>query len=63
MAPIRMERSGQRQLSLPRIDLLGGGNNLGTVFTIDADGSSYRVLHVFQGICCGKSDGSFPVSG
>ncbi|HLY06577.1 MAG TPA: choice-of-anchor tandem repeat GloVer-containing protein [Rhizomicrobium sp.] len=40
----------------------GAGTNLGTVFRVDISGGNYAVLHVFQGICCGNSDGSFPVS-
>lgn len=41
----------------------GGGTNLGTVFRMDISGGNYTVLHTFQGICCGNSDGSFPASG
>ncbi|HEX3430482.1 MAG TPA: choice-of-anchor tandem repeat GloVer-containing protein [Rhizomicrobium sp.] len=41
----------------------GAGTNLGTVFKINLDGSGYSILHVFQGICCGNADGSFPRSG
>lgn len=41
----------------------GGAPNLGTVFKVNLDGSNYTVLHAFQGICCGNSDGSFPRSG
>ncbi|HEX3944556.1 MAG TPA: choice-of-anchor tandem repeat GloVer-containing protein [Rhizomicrobium sp.] len=41
----------------------GGGTNLGTVFRMDISGGNYTVLHVFQGICCGNSDGSFASSG
>jgi uncharacterized repeat protein (TIGR03803 family) len=41
----------------------GAGTNLGTVFRINPDGSGYTILHVFQGICCGNADGSFPYSG
>lgn len=41
----------------------GGGPNLGTVFKMDISGGNYTVLHTFQGICCGNSDGSFPFSG
>lgn len=41
----------------------GGGTNLGTVFRMAVNGDDYAVLHVFQGICCGNSDGSFPSSG
>jgi uncharacterized repeat protein (TIGR03803 family) len=41
----------------------GGVNNLGTVFRVDISGGNYAVLHTFQGICCGNSDGSFPFSG
>lgn len=41
----------------------GGGTNLGTVYRMDISGGSYSVLHTFQGICCGNSDGSFPSSG
>ncbi|HLY05094.1 MAG TPA: choice-of-anchor tandem repeat GloVer-containing protein, partial [Rhizomicrobium sp.] len=41
----------------------GTGTNLGTVFRINPDGSGYSILHVFQGICCGNADGSFPRSG
>jgi uncharacterized repeat protein (TIGR03803 family) len=41
----------------------GGSPGLGVVFKIDPDGSNYAVLHAFQGICCGNSDGSFPHSG
>ncbi|HTK79301.1 MAG TPA: choice-of-anchor tandem repeat GloVer-containing protein [Rhizomicrobium sp.] len=42
--------------------VFGGGPNLGTVFRVNLDGSNYAVLHSFQGICCGNSDGSFPES-
>jgi uncharacterized repeat protein (TIGR03803 family) len=41
----------------------GGANGLGTVFKMDISGDNYTVLHTFQGICCGNSDGSFPFSG
>ncbi|HEY2445171.1 MAG TPA: choice-of-anchor tandem repeat GloVer-containing protein [Rhizomicrobium sp.] len=41
----------------------GGPNNLGTVFKISPNGSGYKVLYNFQGICCGAGDGSFPHSG
>ncbi len=41
----------------------GGGPNLGTVFKMDVSGGNYTVLHTFQGVCCGNSDGSFPFSG
>jgi len=42
--------------------VFGGGPNLGTVFRVGLDGGNYAVLHTFQGICCGNSDGSFPES-
>ncbi|HEY1614697.1 MAG TPA: choice-of-anchor tandem repeat GloVer-containing protein [Rhizomicrobium sp.] len=42
---------------------LGGANNLGTVFRMDVSGGNYAILHTFQGICCGYSDGSFPAAG
>jgi uncharacterized repeat protein (TIGR03803 family) len=41
----------------------GGTTGLGTVFRMNLDGSGYTVLHTFQGICCGNSDGSFPRAG
>ena len=48
--------------SLYGTTLLGGGSGagLGTVFTINSDGSGYQVLHKFTG---GASDGSGPHSG
>jgi uncharacterized repeat protein (TIGR03803 family) len=39
----------------------GGINGLGIVFEVAPNGSE-TVLHTFQGICCGNSDGSFAYS-
>ena len=41
----------------------GGEDGLGTIFKINTDGSGYSLLYSFKGVCCGRSDGSFPVGG
>ena len=41
----------------------GGSEGLGTVFKINTDGTGYSLLYSFKGVCCGRSDGSFPVGG
>jgi uncharacterized repeat protein (TIGR03803 family) len=41
----------------------GGSDGLGTIFKIRPDGTDYAVLYSFKGICCGRSDGSFPHAG
>lgn len=41
----------------------GGSDGLGTIFRIRGDGTGYSLLYSFKGVCCGRSDGSFPVGG
>jgi uncharacterized repeat protein (TIGR03803 family) len=41
----------------------GGSDGLGTIFKVNTDGTGYSMLYSFKGVCCGRSDGSFPVGG
>ncbi|HEX4159780.1 MAG TPA: choice-of-anchor tandem repeat GloVer-containing protein [Rhizomicrobium sp.] len=41
----------------------GGSDGLGTIFKIDPFSGEYSLLYSFKGVCCGRSDGSFPVGG
>jgi uncharacterized repeat protein (TIGR03803 family) len=41
----------------------GGSDGLGTIFIVSWNGAYRQTLYSFKGVCCGRSDGSFPIGG